>query len=172
MPVLANLGQHLLAAHPAPAAPEFTGHLLHLICKAYRISIVADLSPHQASQASIVQWGTFLLQVVGRIVPEEAQPADKDDREDWSWWKAKKWAHHAVSHPFMRQCRVFGRELISSMTIGSLIAFIAATAVPRSYRQPRRASSLSQRTLRHISHRKFSKPIFARWSITLMAGYG
>lgn len=103
MPILVNLGQQLLAAHPAPAAPEATGHLLHLIAKAYRISIVADLSPHQASQASIVQWGTLLLQIVGRVVPEEAQPADKDDREKWSWWKAKKWAHHVVRCPFEAQ---------------------------------------------------------------------
>lgn len=96
MPILVRLGQQLLAASPAPSAPESTGHLLHLIAKAYKISIVADLSPHQASQESIVQWGTFLLQIVCRVIPIEAQPEDKDDRERWSWWKAKKWAHHVV----------------------------------------------------------------------------
>lgn len=97
MPLLVTLGQQLLASHPAPSAPASTGHILHLIAKAYKISIVADLSPHQASQESIVQWGTFLLQIVCRVIPDEAQPEDKDDREKWSWWKAKKWAHHVVS---------------------------------------------------------------------------
>lgn len=97
MPMLVTLGQHLLASHPAPAAPNSIGHILHLIAKAYKISIVSDLSPHQASQESIIQWGTFLLQIVCRIIPEDAQPQDKDDRERWSWWKAKKWAHHVVS---------------------------------------------------------------------------
>lgn len=97
MPVIVNLGQHILASNPAPSAPESAGHLLHLIAKAYKISIVADLSPHQASNQSIIQWGTFLLQIVCREIPEAAQPSDPDDREKWSWWKAKKWAHHAVS---------------------------------------------------------------------------
>lgn len=97
MPIIVTLGQQSLASHPAPSAPEDTGRLLHLIAKAYKISVVADLSPHQASNESIVQWGTFLLQIVGRIVPEDAQPANRDEREKWSWWKAKKWAHHVVS---------------------------------------------------------------------------
>ena len=113
MPVLVNIGQQLLAATPLNAAPEATGHLLHLIAKAYKISIVADLSPHQASQQSIVQWGTFLLQIVCRVIPEEAQPQDKDEREKWSWWKAKKWAHHVVSRapgPSRRLCGVASKK--------------------------------------------------------------
>lgn len=97
MPLLVNLGQRLLAASPPPAAPENLGRILHLISKAYKISIIADLSPHQASNESILQWGTFLLQIVCRVIPEESQPEDKDEREKWSWWKAKKWAHHVVS---------------------------------------------------------------------------
>lgn len=97
MPLLANLGQSLLAAHPAPAAPEATGRLLHLITKAYKTSITGGLSPHQTSQESIVQWGTFLLQVVCRVIPSDVQPEDKDERESMEWWKAKKWAHNALN---------------------------------------------------------------------------
>ena len=97
MPLLVTLGQSLLASHPAPAAPEDVARILHLIVKVYKISMVADLSPHQSSQQSIVQWGTFLLQIVCRVIPESAQVEDKDERERQEWWKAKKWAHHVLN---------------------------------------------------------------------------
>lgn len=104
MPILVNLGQALLAQNPAPSAPEHVGTTLHLISKAYKISIVADISPHQASEQSIVQWGTFQLQIVCRVIPEDAQPSDPEEREKWSWWKAKKWAHHSVNSRCASTC--------------------------------------------------------------------
>lgn len=146
MPMLVILGQQLLAASPAPSAPESTGHVLHLIAKAYKISIVADLSPHQASQESIVQWGTFLLQIVCRVIPDEAQPEDKDDREKWSWWKAKKWAHHVVRQ--VRQVSIVMKPILKSDLFCEYSSTDCTTLMARQHNCQAivPASSRSQRT--------------------------
>jgi hypothetical protein len=133
--MICTLGQQLLASHPAPAAPESIGHILHLIAKAYKISIVADLSPHQARQESIVQWGTFLLQIVCRVIPEEAQPEDKEDREKWAWWKAKK----------------LSLTPTLCFSPSSSIACTTPTAHHRNYQATARTLLHSQTISRHIS---------------------
>ena len=160
MPLLVTLGQQLLASSPAPSAPESTGHLLHLIAKAYKISIVADLSPHQASQESIVQWGTFLLQIVCRVIPNEAQPEDKDDRERWSWWKAKKWAHHVVCCTTCKTCDYSLTREIAFLKIldvfpHSSIAYTIHTVRPHNSLATGLASSNLLKISKLTSHLKF-----------------
>lgn len=97
LPILLSLGSRLLSSTPQPAAPEPVGRLLHLILKIYRISCMTELTA--AHQQSIVQWGTFLLQIVNRTINPADVPEDLEDRERCEWWKAKKWAYCIVREP-------------------------------------------------------------------------
>ena len=96
LPTLVSLGSSLLASTPADQAPELVGRLLHLLLKAYRMTMYSELSAHHQSQESIVAWGTLLLQIVNRALPVDQLPADEEERERSEWWKAKKWAYFIV----------------------------------------------------------------------------
>lgn len=96
LPTLVSLGSSLLASTPADQAPELVGRLLHLLLKAYRMTMQTELSAYHQSQESIVAWGTLLLQIVSRALPVAALPADEEERERSEWWKAKKWAYYIV----------------------------------------------------------------------------
>ncbi|KAF9481128.1 ARM repeat-containing protein [Pholiota conissans] len=76
--------------------------MLHLILKAYRTTIVINLSKHQQSAESLVPWGQLLFAVVNLRLPKEAVPEDVEEREKCEWWKAKKWAYAVLGRLFHR----------------------------------------------------------------------
>jgi len=85
-----------------PNASQEIPTMLHLILKAYRTTIVINLSTHQQSAASLVPWGQLLFAVVNLRLPKEAVPEDKEEREKCEWWKAKKWAYAVLGRLFHR----------------------------------------------------------------------
>ncbi|CAL1712201.1 unnamed protein product [Somion occarium] len=112
MPTLVNIASNLLQTPPANASQEIP-MMLHYILKAYKTSIVLQLSKHQQSPESLVPWGSLLFRVVNLQIPKDAVPEDEDERERSEWWKAKKWAYGILGRLFHR----FGNpsQLPSSM---------------------------------------------------------
>ncbi|KIK49972.1 hypothetical protein GYMLUDRAFT_253390 [Collybiopsis luxurians FD-317 M1] len=76
--------------------------MLHLILKAYRTSIVINLSAHQQSAESLVPWGQLLFAAVNLEAPKEVVPEDEEEREKSEWWVAKKWAYAMLRGLFHR----------------------------------------------------------------------
>lgn len=76
--------------------------MLHLIIKAYKTSLSSELSAHLQASESIVTWGKLFFAVINLKLPEEAVPADEDEREKSEWWKAKKWAYSTLRRLFTR----------------------------------------------------------------------
>ncbi|KAG5643336.1 hypothetical protein DXG03_001055 [Asterophora parasitica] len=99
-PILVNIATQMLQTPPSAATEIPT--MLHLILKAYRTSIVVNLSTHQQNKDSLVPWGQLLFAVVNLHIPKEAVPEDEDDRERSEWWKAKKWAYAILGRLFHR----------------------------------------------------------------------
>ncbi|KIM40975.1 hypothetical protein M413DRAFT_445750 [Hebeloma cylindrosporum] len=85
-----------------PSASQDIPTMLHLILKAYRTTIVINLSAHQQSAESLVPWGQLLFAVVNLRLPKEAVPEGLEEREKCEWWKAKKWAYAVLGRLFHR----------------------------------------------------------------------
>ncbi|KDR83035.1 hypothetical protein GALMADRAFT_238799 [Galerina marginata CBS 339.88] len=85
-----------------PNASQEIPTMLHLILKAYRTTIIINLSSHQQSAESLVPWGQLLFAVVNLRLPVEAVPEDPEEREKCEWWKAKKWAYAVLGKLFHR----------------------------------------------------------------------
>jgi hypothetical protein len=98
---LVTLAMNLLSS-PPPGAEQEIPSILHLILKMYKHSIVLNLSTYQQSAESLVPWGRLLFQVVGLRIPDNAVPADEEERERSEWWKAKKWAYGVLGRLFHR----------------------------------------------------------------------
>src|SRR6266545_5031651 len=99
-PTLVDIAMQMLR-QPVSAAQEIPT-MLHLILKAYRTTIVINLSKHQQSNESLVPWGQLLFAVVNLRLPKEAYPEDVEERERCEWWKAKKWAYAVLGRLFHR----------------------------------------------------------------------
>ena len=96
-----------------PSSAQEIPSMLHLILKAYRVSITVDLSAHQQSAESLVPWGRLLFQVVNLSLPSDAVPEDEEEREKSPWWKAKKQAYATLGRMFDRSgivCTRFERH--------------------------------------------------------------
>ncbi|KAF8267216.1 armadillo-type protein [Lactarius quietus] len=102
----------LVAPHPdtvnlvllacAACAEQDIPVILHFILKMYKHPIVLNLSRYQQSAEGLMPWGRLLFQVVNLRIPEDAVPADEDEREHSEWWKAKKWAYGILGRLFHR----------------------------------------------------------------------
>ncbi|KAF9257153.1 ARM repeat-containing protein [Marasmius fiardii PR-910] len=99
-PNLVSIAQQMIQTPPSPAQEIPT--MLHLILKAYKTSIVINLSAHQQSAESLVPWGQLLFAIVNLNIPKEAVPDDEEERERSEWWKAKKWAFATLGRLFHR----------------------------------------------------------------------
>lgn len=100
MPTLASIATQMLQT--PPSASQEIPTMLHLILKAYKTSIVVNLSRHQQSSESLVPWGQLLFAVVNLQLPKEAVPEDEEERERSEWWKTKKWAYGILFRLFHR----------------------------------------------------------------------
>ncbi|KAF4617901.1 hypothetical protein D9613_006252 [Agrocybe pediades] len=99
-PTLVTIASHMM--QQPPSANQEIPTMLHLILKAYRTTIVINLSTHQQSAASLVPWGQLLFAVINLRLPKEAVPEDLEEREKCEWWKAKKWAYAVLGRLFHR----------------------------------------------------------------------
>ena len=99
-PQILQTGNNLLSSDNASS--QEVGEIIYYILKIYKTSMLSELTKHQQSHDSIVPWGTFLLNVVQKQIDPSALPADEEDREISSWWKAKKWAFHSLNRLFSR----------------------------------------------------------------------
>ncbi|KJA23271.1 hypothetical protein HYPSUDRAFT_40079 [Hypholoma sublateritium FD-334 SS-4] len=99
-PTLVTIASHMLQ-QPLTTSQDIPS-MLHLILKAYRTTIVINLSPHQQSAESLVPWGQLLFGVVNLRLPKEILPDDVEEREKSEWWKAKKWAYAVLGRLFHR----------------------------------------------------------------------
>ncbi|KAF9527513.1 armadillo-type protein [Crepidotus variabilis] len=99
-PTLVKIATQMVQ-QPPTSSPEIPT-MLHLILKAYRTTIIINLSPHQKSPESLVPWGQLLFAVVNLRLPKETVPEDTEEREKCEWWKAKKWAYAVLGRLFHR----------------------------------------------------------------------
>ena len=65
------------------------------------------MAPHLQEQTSIVPWATLFINIVGKEAPAESMLEDVDEREQHSWWKAKKWAYSNLNRLFVRYASKF-----------------------------------------------------------------
>ncbi|KAK2079907.1 hypothetical protein QBZ16_002302 [Prototheca wickerhamii] len=98
-PALLALFQSLLASDSG--APELA-ELLKLVCKIFWSSTYMEIPPPLASGEAVAAWMACIRGVIERPVPLELMPADPELRDDWAWWKAKKWALHIAYRAFNR----------------------------------------------------------------------
>ncbi|KIK50545.1 hypothetical protein GYMLUDRAFT_266124 [Collybiopsis luxurians FD-317 M1] len=112
-PTLVTIATNMLQSPHTQSQSQEIPTMLHLILKAYKTSIVINLSAHQQSAESLVPWGQLLFAVVNLEVPKEIVPEDEEEREKSEWWVAKKWAYATLGRLFHR----FGNpsQLPSSM---------------------------------------------------------
>ncbi|KAF8886227.1 armadillo-type protein [Gymnopilus junonius] len=99
-PTLVSIATQMM--QQPPSASQEIPTMLHLILKAYRTTIIINLSKHQQSAESLVPWGQLLFSVVNLRLPKEAVPEDVEEREKCEWWKAKKWAYAVLGRLFHR----------------------------------------------------------------------
>ncbi|GAA5946962.1 hypothetical protein JCM3765_002093 [Sporobolomyces pararoseus] len=103
LPLLLPIAQKILAPTPTdPASFSVQGTLLRLILKSYKHSIIHTLTPAHQAADSLIPWGTLLLTVVQRSLPESALPEDPDSREKHPWSRSKKWACWSLNKLFSR----------------------------------------------------------------------
>lgn len=127
---LVQIGSQLAALD---CSNQQAGKALHLICKSYFNSIQYELSKPQQKPESISAWGALFMALVQKDIPEEVQPADKDDRPEFPWWKAKKWAYHCLNRLFIRygnprevdkNYKDFANKFINSVAVPILQAYL------------------------------------------------
>lgn len=96
-PLLLNIGNGLVTQNSTEA-----GEMLRLILKIYKHAIYYEMAPHLQDEVSIVPWATLFINVVAKEAPSESMLEDVDEREQHSWWKAKKWAFSNLNRLFVR----------------------------------------------------------------------
>lgn len=100
LPVVLDITRNIMAS-PSSSSAE-AGHLVYLAVKIYKTSINSELTPYHQSDQGIVPWGQQLLLIVQKDVDASQMPADEDERQTCTWWKAKKWAYFSLNKLFSR----------------------------------------------------------------------
>jgi len=137
--------------------------MLHLILKAYKTSIVIQLSKHQQSAESLVPWGRLLFQVVNLQIPNEAVPENEEERERSEWWKAKKWAYNTLGRLFHRFVAVCSFFVVSRLMVSCPLA----TATRRSFHLYSKRNIKDLLSILSLALlRKSSRLTFNRWSFS------
>ncbi|GAA6037955.1 hypothetical protein JCM8097_009507 [Rhodosporidiobolus ruineniae] len=103
LPLLLPIAQKILSSTPSDASSFTTqGTLLRLVFKSYKNSIIHTLTPAHQAHASLVPWGTLLLQVVQHPLNPALLPDDPESREKHPWARSKKWACWALNKLYTR----------------------------------------------------------------------
>jgi hypothetical protein len=63
-----------------------------------------ELAKFLQNSQNLAGWATFLIQIIQKEIPENAEglPKDPEEREKYPWWKAKKWAYQSLYHLYSR----------------------------------------------------------------------
>lgn len=81
---------------------ELAGDMTRMVLKIYKSVIWLELSPELQKMSSLVSWGQLLLKIITKQLPDEAVSQDREARESYIWWKAKKWAYFCLDRLFSR----------------------------------------------------------------------
>lgn len=76
--------------------------LLKLVLKSLWSCVYMDIPPSLQQGEVFHGWMTVLGAVISMALPLEAQPGDVEERQQWPWWKAKKWAMRICNRIFQR----------------------------------------------------------------------
>ena len=91
-----------LIANEAQRNDKTLAALVKLILKTYWSATYLELPPALMRADVFGAWITCLHQMIGMQVPTEGQPADRTERKNFPWWKAKKWSLHIANRMFSR----------------------------------------------------------------------
>jgi len=91
--------------------------------------------PQQLQQDPVlIPWGNLFLQVIAKEIPESQLPADKDEREQHPWSKAKKWSFANLNRLFSRyavqttmadsKASAFGKHFIANFAPEIMKAYL------------------------------------------------
>ncbi|KAI9916555.1 hypothetical protein PsorP6_017026 [Peronosclerospora sorghi] len=93
-PMLQNMMVQMQSNNSIEAA-----HMMHLILKTYWSCVKTNLPPHIAQTEHVIAWMNIFRLIIAKHLPEAreggepaGQPTDEEERENWAWWKLKKWA--------------------------------------------------------------------------------
>jgi hypothetical protein len=95
----------LLANNLRSVADEDAMLMVKTILKIYGCSIRMELSQHQQSTTSLVQWVTLFLDVICQSEPLINLTNDPEELEKHPWWKCKKWAYTSLNSLMGRYAR-------------------------------------------------------------------
>ena len=76
--------------------------LLKLVLKSLWSCVYMDIPPSLQAGEVFHGWMGVLGSVISLSLPLEAQPGDVEERQQWPWWKAKKWALRICNRIFQR----------------------------------------------------------------------
>ncbi|KAK9463087.1 armadillo-type protein [Lipomyces oligophaga] len=96
-PVTVQIGSNILSENSTVA-----GDMMRLIMKSYHAAIYLELAPRLQEQSFLLPWGNLMLQVVAKEIPADIAPQDDDEKTQFPWWKAKKWAFRNLNRLFSR----------------------------------------------------------------------
>eukprot|EP00898_Chlorokybus_atmophyticus_P004844 jgi/Chlat1/5360/Chrsp35S05283 len=98
-PLLLNMLQALLAVpNPTPEIAE----LIKLVCKTFWSATYLEIPPLLREHTTFSAWMVAFHTLLSMPVPTEGQPVDLEARQQWVWWKCKKWTLHIVNRLFNR----------------------------------------------------------------------
>lgn len=93
-PMLLNMVTQLQTNNSVEAAT-----MTHLILKTYWSCVKTNLPPYVAKTENVVAWMNLFRLVISKPLPEAneggepaGQPTDEEERNQWPWWKLKKWS--------------------------------------------------------------------------------
>ncbi|TMW66813.1 hypothetical protein Poli38472_014125 [Pythium oligandrum] len=103
-PMLREMFAQLLTNNSLEAAM-----MMHLILKTYWSCVKAHLTPHLATVENVLAWNELFRAVIAKPLPEAhegaepaGQPTDEEERENWPWWKIKKWSLQIICRFYTR----------------------------------------------------------------------
>nr|CCA27015.1 conserved hypothetical protein [Albugo laibachii Nc14] len=83
--------------------------MMHLILKTYWSAVHCDLPPFAAQHGELCGWMELFHRMIAKRLPEAhenakpfGQPTEEEEREQWPWWKVKKWALQIICRFYTR----------------------------------------------------------------------
>ncbi len=96
-PVLLELMNNLLTLDNEEAA-----NVLHWILKVYWSCTQYSVPNVAQEPQTVTSWMETMNKLLMKDIPDQALPAEAEDRAQNGWWKAKKWACHIFARFFSR----------------------------------------------------------------------
>lgn len=90
-------------------------------------TVASTPSPALANPDAMGPWFDVLKAVLSKPLPEESQPASKEERNAWPWWKCKKWAAQIMTRLFSR----YGIPNYAEEEIKEFAKYFSANVAPQ-----------------------------------------